>query len=221
MKRNLKPFAVEIKKSRVQGQGHRLPPRRLFEILPSETTKIVQKEEPQVTATPAVPRRILPSLVEPVYSNSDAVEPVRRKRTLGSKVKPQQIELDLSEIASNGLEDEPVEASVTASATAQTDVAPVHKERTTLDDEHEPKAPEGATTKSRKTRNNSPEAVEPTLAFEAAAEAEQAPGKMVVTPSRVETSTWTNHQRLAKRQAAAAELPRHERWKRRLHPASW
>ena len=29
------------------------------------------------------------------------------------------------------------------------------------------------------------------------------------------------HQRQARRQAAAAQLPRHERWKRRLHPATW
>lgn len=27
--------------------------------------------------------------------------------------------------------------------------------------------------------------------------------------------------RLTKRQSAASQLPRHERWKRRLHPASW
>ncbi|WP_201864750.1 hypothetical protein [Microvirga soli] len=27
--------------------------------------------------------------------------------------------------------------------------------------------------------------------------------------------------RLTKRQSAATQLPRHERWKRRIHPASW
>jgi hypothetical protein len=30
-----------------------------------------------------------------------------------------------------------------------------------------------------------------------------------------------SERRLTKRQAAAVQLPRHERWKRRLHPASW
>ncbi len=31
----------------------------------------------------------------------------------------------------------------------------------------------------------------------------------------------TSERRLTKRQAAAVQLPRYERWKRRLHPASW
>ena len=48
MKQNPKPFSVEIKKSRVQGQRNRLPPRRLFATAPAEATKTFLREEPQV-----------------------------------------------------------------------------------------------------------------------------------------------------------------------------
>src|ERR671921_3023341 len=79
MKHNPKPFSVEIKKSRIPGQRSHLPPRPLFATVRAETTMNFQKEEPQATAKPSAAPRILPSIVGPVWSSSEPVEPVRRK----------------------------------------------------------------------------------------------------------------------------------------------
>src|SRR3954453_16423711 len=81
MKRNTKPFSVEIKKSRVQGQRPHRPPRRRFELTLDEAAEIFQKEGPQATVERAPAPRILPSIVEPLWSSSEPVEPVRRKRS--------------------------------------------------------------------------------------------------------------------------------------------
>jgi hypothetical protein len=118
MKRNTKPFSVEIKKSRVHGQIHQLPPRRLFEPTPVEPSEIVQKEELPTTAEIAPAPRILPSIVEPVWSNSD---PVRRAPSSKQNTR-EQIELDLSAAPSEA----PVEAHsavpMIAEAVSQADI---------------------------------------------------------------------------------------------------
>src|SRR3712207_8815684 len=80
MKRNPKPFSVEIKNSRIQGQRSYLPPRRLFATTPADAPRALQKEEPQRMPDPAAAPRILPSIVEPVWSNTEPAETVRRKR---------------------------------------------------------------------------------------------------------------------------------------------
>ncbi|PVE21032.1 hypothetical protein DC522_28995 [Microvirga sp. KLBC 81] len=41
----------------------------------------------------------------------------------------------------------------------------------------------------------------------------------IIGPAR--GSRRADDRRLTERQAAAAQLPRQERWKRRLHPAAW
>ena len=96
MKRNPKPFAVEIKKSRVQGRH--LPPRRLFEEAPALATKSVQKEEPQAVVEPSPAPRILPSIVEPVWSSSE----LAHNRSSG-KVNQEQMEFNLTTSASKGV----------------------------------------------------------------------------------------------------------------------
>ena len=107
MKQNPKPFSVEIKKSRVQGQRNHLPPRRLFATAPAEATKTFLKEEPQVVAEPSAAPRILPSIVEPMWSSSEPVEPVRCKRSSGETGRD-QIEFDLAASASEDMEDTPM-----------------------------------------------------------------------------------------------------------------
>src|SRR5690349_7447127 len=94
MKRHLKPFAVEIKKSRVPGQRQQLPPRRLVGIGPAEAEKNLQSEAPVAAAEPAQARRILPSLREPVRAGSERDESVDRKRSTGSKVRRRGTDLD-------------------------------------------------------------------------------------------------------------------------------
>ena len=63
MKRNQKPFSVEIKKSRVQDQRYSLPPRRLFELPLARAIPILQEEVPQAVAKPLATPRILPSIL--------------------------------------------------------------------------------------------------------------------------------------------------------------
>jgi hypothetical protein len=221
MKRNPKPFAVEIKKSRVQDQRHHLRPKRLIAMVPAPATKVFQKEEPQGAAEPAAPRRILPSLVEPVWSHSGAVEPVHSKRFSRARTKSAQIELNLDIIPSEEMTGAPAEASVILEAPSQSNFAPVSEESAMPACEVQPEAAEGEKTKSRKTRSKAPEAVRRVLTSEAVARVNSAPKDEVVPPSPVATPRQTGRRRLVRRQAAAAQLPRHERWKRRLHPASW
>src|SRR5690349_15796014 len=94
MKRNTKPFSVEIKKSRVQGQIHQLPLRRLFEPTPVEPVKTFQEEEPQALSELAPAPRILPSIVESVWNSAEPVESVSPgpSSKQGSR---QQMELEL------------------------------------------------------------------------------------------------------------------------------
>lgn len=221
MKRNPKPFAVEIKKSRVQDQRHHLQPKRLFEIVPALATKVFQKEEPQIAAEPAAPRRILPSLVEPAWSHSGAVEPVRPKRSSRARTKPTQIELNLDIIPSEEMTGAPTEASAILEAPSQSNIAPVPEDSAMPVHEVQLQAAEGEKTKSRRPRSKAPEAVEPATTSEAVAEVNSAPKNEVATPLPVATPRQAGRRRLVRRQVAAAQLPRQERWKRRLHPASW
>ena len=127
MKQNPKPFSVEIKKSRVQGQRNHLPPRRLFATAPAEATKTFLREEPQVVAEPSAAPRILPSIVEPMWSSSEPVEPVRCKRSSGETGRD-QIEFDLAASASEDMENTPKEAPVLGKTVSKTVIAAVVEE---------------------------------------------------------------------------------------------
>jgi hypothetical protein len=221
MKRNPKPFSVEIKKSRAQGQRHQLLPRRLFGIIQVEPTQVFQKEEPQAVAEPVVVPRILPSILEPVWSNTEAVESVHRKRSLGPKIFQDQMEFDLNAIAPEDAKDAPAETPVTLEAVSQTDVATVVEEAATPVHEVQAQKTESAKAKSRKPRKTASKMLEPETASKPMFQLEQALETEVIEPLLVERSRNTDHRLLTERQAAAAQLPRHERWKRRLHPTVW
>ncbi|PVE20408.1 hypothetical protein DC522_32510 [Microvirga sp. KLBC 81] len=217
MKRNPKPFSVEIKKSRSPNQRHQLLPRRLFEMVPVETTQVFQKEEPQAVPEPAAAPRILPSIVEPVWRNSEAVEPVRRRRRSGSKVDQGQSELDLNPIAADGTNDAPAETLVILDAVSQMDAAVVAEAAAPV---HEAQAQEVESAKA-KPRKKAAKIIRPARASEPMSQQEQASATKVSEPLPAERARTTHHLTLTKRPAAAARLPRHERWKRRLHPAAW
>jgi hypothetical protein len=212
MKRNTKPFSVEIKKSRVQGQRNHLPPRRLFELTLVEATKIFQKEEPQATIERAPAPRILPSIVEHLWSSSEPVESVRRKRSSIEACRG-QMESNLTATAFENAENAHAGDHVSARAVPQTDGAlddakdppPVH--------DIQPAQGEGVRAGSRKPRKKAPAVGEQESASEKIPEAEMT-GPSVPLPNAVP-------RRLTKRQTAAGQLPRHERWKGRLHPAAW
>lgn len=215
MKRHPKPFSVEIKKSRDSGPRSQLPPRRLFEAPLVETTKIFRTEEPQAVAEPSAAPRILPSIVEAVWSSSVPVEPVQRKRSSG-KASPEQIEFNLAATAAEDVMGAHAEAPVIAKTVPQTDVDPVVTEDTTPAHSAQSAQRESVKVASRKLRKEASQVVEAITAFRPAPiqEAE-------VTGPSVVTSAEASERRQSKRLAAAVQLPRYERWKRRLHPASW
>ena len=105
MKRNPKPFSVEIKKSRVQGQRHQLPPRHLFVLTPAQITPSIQENEPPLVAQPPASPRILPSILEPTRSHSEVVEPARRKSSPRSKSDHGQMEFSLNTIGTENAND--------------------------------------------------------------------------------------------------------------------
>jgi hypothetical protein len=211
MKHNSKPFSVEIKKSRIQGQRTHLPPRRLFAAPPAEATKAFQKEEPQVVPEPSAAPRILPSIVEPVWSSEEPVETALRKRSSVTG-RQKQMEFDLVATASEHVEDVPAGAQLSAQAVSQTDTVFGDSEGALRAHDIQPARTEGVKAKSRKHRRTS-EAAEQETVSDPDLEAE------MTAPSMA--SLKAAQRRLTKRLAAAAQLPRHERWKGRLHPAAW
>jgi hypothetical protein len=212
MKRNPKPFSVEIKKSRVQNLGSQLPPKRLFETRPGDATQVFHKEEPQSVVEPSPAPRILPSIVEPMWSGLEPVEPIRHKRS-SVETNRGQMELDLTAIASGDVKHAFARAQATADAVMPTDVAPVIAEDAAPVHDVQSAQGESVKAKSRKPRKKVSQAVEPAMAFIPMPETENKP-EPAVTSKVVQ-------RRLTKRLAAAAQLPRNERWKRRLHPMSW
>jgi hypothetical protein len=211
MKRNSKPFSVEIKKSRVQGQRSHLPPRHLFATNPVEVTKVLRKDESRVVPKPSAALRILPSIVEPVWSRSEPVEPARHKRP-SVEANQGQMEFNLDARASENVADEPAEAPVNAAAMPQTDGALDDSEDTGGDYPVQPAQGGGVRAKSRKLPKKASGTVEQEIASEPIPEAEMPAPSVELKASQ---------RRMTKRLAAAAQLPRHERWKGRLHPTAW
>jgi hypothetical protein len=218
MKRNPKPFSVEIKKTRVQGQRSDLPPRRLFATTLAEATKIFQKEEPQAVAEPSAAPRILPSIVEPVWSGSEPIEPVRRGRFSG-EADQGQMEFDLNAIAPDGTVDAPAEPPVMLEAVSQTRNSLIEEAATPVL-EIQVRATESAKAKSRGPRNKTSKIAEPVSASELVPQPEAVSEPPVIEPAPLNRPQQADHRRLTRRQAAT-QLPRHERWKRRLHSAAW
>jgi hypothetical protein len=222
MKRNPKPFSVEIKKSRVHGQRTHLPSRRLFQTEQVEATSAFRKEDPQALPDQAAPRRILPSLVETRWSSSEPVEPVRHKRSAGSKAKQEQMELELNAISSEDVTDESAETAMASATVAQADIASIEESAESVY-EAQPQEVESRKAKSAKPRNKAFQSVELTTTPELVWSSAQAQAQVAEPPrpSPMSSLRKAGHHRLSKRQAAVVQLPRHERWKRRLHPASW
>jgi hypothetical protein len=211
MKHNSKPFLVEIKRSRVQGQRSYLPPRHLFATNLAEATKVFQNEEPQVVPEPSAAPRILPSIVEPLWSSSEPVGTVRGKPP-SVEAKRGQMELNLAASTSEGVADAPAEAPMSAEAMPQTDRARDDSKDTAGIHPVQPAQGEGMRAMSRKPRKKSSGNVEQGITSKPAPE--------TVMTASVVSSNAVQH-RMTKRLAAAAHLPRHERWKGRLHPAAW
>jgi hypothetical protein len=218
MKRKQKSFSVEIRKSRTQGQRHQLPPRRLFATPPDKASAFIQTAEPQVVGEPTAAPRILPSIIEPVTDNPKPIELVRRKRIVKSKDAEGQIELDLHADVTRNPEEVP-ETPSTLEPGLPMDVAPTAEESI-------PPVPDvrvddvGTGEKARTPRKKLPRFVEQVEPTELASQPSPDPEADLLHLSAVVASSKAVPPRLTKRQAAADQLPRSERWKRRLHPAS-
>jgi hypothetical protein len=158
----------------------------------------------------AVPR-ILPSIVESLWSGSELVEHARRKLS-SVEASRGQIEFNLTATASEDVKDAHAEAPASAAAVPQADNAPVDAEGPLPIHDVQPVQGDGVKAKSRKPRKKASGTVEQEIASEPIPEAE------MPAPS---VESKVAHRRITKRLAAAAQLPRHERWKGRLHPAAW
>jgi hypothetical protein len=220
MKRNPKPFAVEIKKSRVLGQPHHLAPRRLFVTAPAAVTKIVQAEEPQAMTEAMAAPRILPSIVEPVWSNPEPAEPVHRKRSSVVKPKEGQIELALHGTISVAVTDGLAEAAVIADGVLHAVPAPAEADAAPVPDD-QPATIAAPAAKPRTSKPKPPHRAEEGPSSEAKPDVEQRLTTDVREPAQMVELQKASRHRLTRRQAAAVGLPRSERWKRRLHPVAW
>jgi hypothetical protein len=220
MKRQQASFSVEIKKSRTQRQ--QLPPRPLFATPPDETSAFIRKAEPQPVAEPVVAPRILPSILAPVSNRSEPVEPVRSKRAVRSKAEQSQIQLDLYPDGARNLGSIPDTPSrlergerglpMDIAPMAQEDMLPLLEVR--IDDI-------GIGERKARVRRKKPsEFVALGQEADPASQPPPAPADLLRS-SAFATSPKAMPARLTKRHAAAAQLPRNERWKRRLHPATW
>jgi hypothetical protein len=220
MKRHQKSFSVEIKKSRIPDQRPHLPPRLLFDVVPpaAEAHQILEHGAMPKVAEPTPARRILPSVVEPVWSRSEPAQLASRKRSSG-ETRHGQIEFDLN-AASEGVIGVPVETSMHDEADSPTDTAAAVETDTPPTQDAQPASGTSAKSHERKTRTKASAIVEQARAPEPAPETQPTRHADMIEPSK-EVPSRSNERRLNKRLAAAPQLPRSERWKRRLHPASW
>lgn len=220
MKRYPKPFSVEIKKSRVQGRHSHLAPRRLFAIVTDESRKVFQKEAPQVVAEPAVVPRILPSILAPGPDVSKPAAPGHLKRS--SPEAPRgQMEFDLIAIASEDMNDAHAQAPEATDAVTPSDVTPGTGEGAALADDVRSAQAEPVKANVRKPRKKGSATVVQVTALNLTSGLKPIGQADLIGHSSVVIPEKADQPRLTRRQAAAVQLPRHERWKRRLHPASW
>jgi len=160
---------------------------------------------------PSAAPRILPSIVEPLWSRSEPVEPVPRKRPSG-EANQGRMEFNLTAAASEDVKDAHAGSPASANNLPQADNAPVDAEDALPVHDAQPAQGNSIKAKSRKPWKKSSGTAEQEIASELLPEAEKpAPSVELKVAQR----------RITKRLAAAAQLPRHERWKGRLHPAAW
>ena len=183
MKRQQTSFSVEIKKSRTQGQRPHLPPRPLFEVAPPapEARQILQTEAGPKVAEPASAPRILPSIVEPMWSRSEPAEPTRRTRSSG-ETKRAQMEFDLNAVAED-VNDGPAETPVHAEVALPTAIAAAVEKGATATHDTQPASGKSAKSHARTVRKKVPAAVAPAQAPEPAPEAQPTLQAEMIEPS--------------------------------------
>ena len=176
------------------------------------------EEAPTAHKATAAPR-ILPSLVEHPWAHSEPAEPLRRKRTTRLKADQEQIELELASDAIREREDHPDTLSTPETKLPMDTAPPAEEGKPPVADVRVDGM--GTGEKPAKTRRTKwPEFVE-TVELSQTVSRPSPTHAGSSARSAPATSLNTFPARLTKRLAEAAHLPRHQRWKRRLHPASW
>ena len=122
------------------------------------------------------------------------------------------MEFNLTAAASEDVKDAHAEAPASTKTLPQADNAHVDTEDALPIHDVQPAQGNGMKAKSRKPQKKAAGTVEQEIASEPIPEAEMS--APAVEPKVAQ-------RRITKRLAAAAQLPRHERWKGRLHPAAW
>jgi hypothetical protein len=133
----------------------------------------------------------------------------------------EQIERDLDAMDPMRSQDTSAETPVISEGMLQADVSPAVKEDAQPVHGAQIQKADAVKAKSRKLRRQASETVEQTVSSEPMSEPASSPETDAVNPLPMMTLRKLDHRRLTKRQAASAQLPRHERWKQRLHPACW
>jgi hypothetical protein len=110
-----------------------------------------------------------------VWSRSEPMEPVRRKRASGSKVKQGQMELDLNATISKQSQDAPAETPVISEGMSRADVSPVIDGDAQPAHEAQIQKAETVKAKSGKPRRQASEIVEQVVASEPVSESAPAP----------------------------------------------
>ena len=122
------------------------------------------------------------------------------------------MEFNLTAAASEDVKDAHAEAPASTKTLPQADNAPVDAEDALPVHDAQPAQGNGMKAKSRKSQKKAAGTVEQEIASGPIPEAE------MPAPS---VESKVAQRRITKRLTAAAQLPRHERWKGRLHPAAW
>jgi hypothetical protein len=130
------------------------------------------------------------------------------------------MDLDLRVTAAEGVIDRPAEAPVILETVSRTESSLV-EEVVAPALEVQAQKTESTNATARKPRKKASKIVEPVTAHDPVFQPETISKAQVIEPSLVNRLPQADHRRLNRRQAAAAQLPRHERWKRRLHSAVW
>jgi hypothetical protein len=130
------------------------------------------------------------------------------------------MEFDLIAIIPEDINDADAQALEATDAVPPSDATPRPGDGAALTDGVQSVQAERVKANVRKPRKKVSAVVDQVMASEPTPGAEHRPEAEMLWPPVV-TPSKSVERKLTKRQAAAVQLPRHERWKRRLHPASW
>lgn len=171
MKRCSNPFSVDIKKSRRPNQHHQRLPKFQLETSLADVTHVSWKKAPQAMVEPSGVPRILPSIVEHVWSNPEPIEPVRNTRS-SVAIAWRQMKFDEDAGSVEDVQDLTTELTVLKAA-SQTAIAV--SDQTTIPIQNDQSVQNGSVTSNERTlRRKFPKSIESMIASGSETEPEPA-----------------------------------------------